>query len=233
MNCHLWTPAEDDLLRTVYLAGGIHAATAALPGRTLPALYHRARRLGLDRRRRWSTSDDRKLRDAWDEATPLHLIAKTLGRTRLTVYNRAQRIGLPLGVPDGWEYLSTAADRCGYTAGQLRPILRWAKVPIRAALSSPYSRDRHVGSRRLRHVVETFEVDVALEAWHATEPCETAARRLGLCGETLARRLARIGIVRPGKKRHLRVTLAQVRAALAPIPHGYSRIEAKAEAVSV
>lgn len=204
-----WAAVEDGILREAYLTGGIYAAVAALPARTQSSIYHRAQRLGLERRRRWTTQDRERLCFLWDASHSLPWIARQLGRTLQTTYQRAQALGLALGCPQGYEYLTSAAHRCGYTAGQLRRILRWAGVAIHPALS------RTARGRHRPHVVDPSDVDEALERWHRTEPVATAARRLDVCGETLKRRLALLGVSAPGGKRHFRVTPDQVAAALA------------------
>lgn len=220
-----WTPEEDAVLTKAYSEGGIYAARAALPARGASAIYHRTQRLKLVRRRRWTDADDARLRDLWDGGNTVDEVAKALGRTVATTYWRAQHIGLPLGVPEGWEYLSSAARRTGYHGDQLRKILAFAGADIRRALSAP-GRPARGKSRKVRvhYIVVPGEVDTAIEAWHATEPVETAARRIGMCGETLKRRLLAAGVEKPkrrGKPRaghapfHWRVTQEDIDRALA------------------
>lgn len=211
-----WTEAEIVLLRESYASGGINAAKVALPHRSACSIFHRAHKLlGAARRRHWTKHDLERLEFLWDASHSLPWIAKQLGRTLKTTYQRAQELGLPLGCPRGYEYLTNAGIRTGYTTGQLRHILRWAGCPIHPALS------RTVRGRKRSHVVDPQDVDDALERWHATETCETAARRRGRCGETLKRRLQHLGVFAPGGKRHLRVTEDQVDAAFAiPVRSG-------------
>ncbi len=209
--CVPWTSREDAIFSAAYSQGGISAAAAALPNRSENAIKHRAGRLGLQRRRRWTAADDQTLRDGWELGWRVSIIAKHLGRTKAATYKRAQDIGLPLGVPDGWEHLSAAAERTGYATQQLRRILRWAGVHMRNALSRP-CRSR---SGRRQWIVEPEVVDEAVARWHATEPVTTAARRVGVGDELLRGRLLRLGLRRPGGKQHLRVTQVQVAAALA------------------
>lgn len=125
-----WSADEDRVLRHAYADGGIEAAQAALPERSACAIYRRAERLGISRRRRWTEADDQRLRKFWDGELSLREIAKRLQRTEATTYWRAQKLGLPLGCPDGWEYLTHAAQRTGYATKQLRPILYWAIVEL-------------------------------------------------------------------------------------------------------
>jgi hypothetical protein len=105
--------------------------------------------------------------------------------------------------------MTHAARRTGYTIPALRHILRWAGVPIRPAMSLPTPRPKR------GRVVDSGDLDDALDRWIQTEPVESAACRIGACGETVKRRLAVIGIAMPGGRRHLRVTADQVNHALA------------------
>jgi hypothetical protein len=205
---HPWAPIEDSILRAVYASGGIKDAVVALPERTEAAIYHRAKRLGVQRRRRWTRSDDANLRDLWEQGLRLSAIAKHLGRTKATTYVRAQKIGLRLGCPDGFEHLTTAAKRTGFAPKTLRLIMRWAGKTVRATVSRP------VKATWRRQIVDPLDVDEAVAAWLTTEPVEAAAKRLGICGQSLRDRLERLGIANaPGTKRHLRITEEQLEAA--------------------
>ena len=212
-----WTAAEDAIFRQAYNAGGIHGAIAALPKRNVNSLYHRAQRLGLSRRRRWSPIDDVRLRKLWNAELDLDQIAERLGRTQISTYWRAQKIGLPLGCPDGWEYLSHAAKRTGYDTGQLRTILAADGISLRCAIAAPNRKRRGkvTGFVRRTHIVPPGAVDAAVEAWLEREPLEAAARRVQMCAETLARRLRSIGVTKDvGRKRYWRVSAEDVSRAL-------------------
>jgi hypothetical protein len=206
-----WTEREDQALRDVYESQGYKSACAALPHRTTGAVFHRAQRLGLKARRRWTRADDAQLSDLWESGLRLAAIAAQLDRTPITTYWRAQKLGLALGCPPGFEYLSHAAERTGYDTSQLRPILRWAGVTIQVALARPTK------AKRRMHIVDPESVDEAVAAWHQTEPLEAAARRLGMCAETLRRRLRAIGVTDEGrpKKHHWRVRFEDVERAVA------------------
>lgn len=206
-----WTAEEDAVLREVYEREGHKRVSERLPQRSLSSIFHRANRLGLKARRRWSKADDNQLRDLWDSGVCIHTIAKTLGRTQRTTYWRAQQLGLRLGCPDSFEYLTVAAERTGYCTTQLRPILRWAGVNLKVALARPTK------ARRRFHIVDPFDVDDALERWHGTEPLETAARRLGVRGHVLRRWLRAVGVEEPKDRpfrAHWRVRTADVERAV-------------------
>lgn len=173
-----WTAAELSALRARYLTDS-GAVLAREFGRTRDALWKKAEVLGLKKLGRWSSTDDRRLWSLWGE-TPLEIIASLMGRTAIVVYEHARKIGLRCGAPQGFEYLSAAARRVGFTREQLRPILQWAGVRLRRTMSKP-------GSRLRSSMVMPCEVDAAVAEWHRTETIESARRRLGIAHPTLRR----------------------------------------------
>jgi hypothetical protein len=199
-----WTAEENERLRAAYAAGGIDAAAAALPHRSVGAIYHRTQRMRIaSRRRRWTARDDSRLRRLWSGELDLKGIAASLGRSAATTYWRAQKLGLPLGVPAGWEYLHRAAERCGFGTGQLRTILRAAGVTIRPLLARPSKRrGKRKGARRSFSMVWPADVDIAVADWLAREPIERAAKRAGVASETLRRRLKALGEQAPKARKH-------------------------------
>ena len=213
-----WTAEENALLASAYAAGGIAAATAALPHRSVAAIYHRTQRAQLAcRRRRWTAQDDARLRSLWSGDATLREVARGLGRSEATTYWRAQKIGLPLGVPAGWEYLHHAAKRTGYTSSQLRAILSDAGAPVRQILARPSKRRgkaRGRGRRRFYGMVWPADVDIAVADWLARDTIEGQAKRAGVSSETLRRRLKAIGEQAPKRKHRWRVTDEQAERAL-------------------
>ena len=183
-----WTSGDRGRLRAAYAEGGIVGAVQALPGRSRASLYHAAIRLGVTRRRRWTHAEEKKLAFLWGVES-VSRICKILGRPRGGVmFHAVHVLGLSSGCPQGLEYLTEAATRTGYTAGQLRRILRWGRVEIVDAYT-------FLVRGKQRHLVDPFAVDDAIERWHATETLEHAARRSGVCAETLRARLLRVGVV--------------------------------------
>lgn len=136
--------------------------------------------------RHWKLTEDRRLLKLWGE-DPLTSIAKKLQRTPLQTYLRGRKLGLPCGCPQGYEYLSAAAKRCGYSTLQLRRVLEAGGVSLRTAFSHP------TGSHRHYHVVIPHDVDEALAKMNGTEVVHTAARARGTDGETLRRWLIAAG----------------------------------------
>jgi hypothetical protein len=159
--------------------------------------------------RHWTKQDDRALTHAWGEFQSLTHLATHLGRSPASVYWRARELGLKRGAPEGTEYLTHAANRCGYSTAQLTRILRWAGVSIHRTLSRPGR-----AATRGYHYVDPLDTDDAVIAWLATEPLYTAATRHGLTAETVERLLREHGVTRPKRKRnpkgHWRVESALV-----------------------
>lgn len=206
----MWTPAEDDVLRRLYQTrGGVAACRSALPHRTISAIHERARkRLKLSATRpRWTAAEDERLRFLWGDGNTLEQIAESLGRPWRGVYYHAQMLGLPLGCPQGFEYFTVAAERVGLSRSTLARVLKQHKVRMYPALGVG------TGAHRQR-VVDIGDVDAAVEDYLAREPVQTAARRVGVNGQRLRRRLRRIGVTTTRHKHTLRVTDEQVRLAL-------------------
>jgi hypothetical protein len=208
-----WSASEERLLRKAYADGGAALALSQMPHRTKASIYHRVRRLRICRNKWWSPAEDDRLRKLWDAEMQMHDIAERLGRTQEAVYVRASLIGLPPSKPDGWEYLSHAAERTGFHTSQLRRILDAAGISPRPVLTRPVKGEER---RRRRHIVWPADVDAAVGMWHESEPLKTAAQRHGLSENGLKSLLRRIGIKRPAlpRKRHWRVRHEDVERAL-------------------
>lgn len=178
---NMWSPEEDVVLRAQYIERGAVECSRVL-GRRIGSVYHRAKLIGLTRVRRWTNSEDKILRNEWGDK-PIKWIARKLGRTHSAVYWRAGQMGLSLGCPDGYEYLTAAAERTGYATAQLRVILGWAGVGIQRC----FSREADKSKIRPTHFVCAFDVDEAIEQWHRTEVLTTAAKARDLYEGTLRR----------------------------------------------
>lgn len=201
-----WTEAADRVLRDRYVNDGAVAVAAAL-GRTTSSIHHRAIRIGVLRRRRWTAREDRQLRLDWGTLS-LKVIAASLGRHEPGVYSRAQDLGLCSQVPQGLELLSHAGVRTGFDPKQLRVILAAAGHQPRPVTT----RARQRSPRAHRWLVDSAELDMAIEEWLSTESLGAAARRSGVADSTLARWLVDGGVARPAlrHKHHWRVPTATV-----------------------
>lgn len=194
-----WTPAEIELLRAVYPDGGADAAVAVLPSRNRNAILQRASILGLGRRLKWTPEESARLVRLWNSEMSLREIAAHLKRSEVAVYlYGTTRLGLPAGCPDGWEYLTEAARRCGFASKTMRSVLEASKATIRRALSFPKKSTAKPGSKkiRLRYIVSPGEVDAAVADWNEREPVQSAARRIGVHRSLLLARLKDAGVAR-------------------------------------
>lgn len=200
-----WSDEDKAQVVARYLAEGAQALAVPL-GRTWQAVYRMASRLGLRRKRPWSREDVQRLRRLWQEPLSLEVIAQRLGRTAKTTYCKAYEMGLPLGVPEGYEYVSVAADRSGYDTSQLWVILSAAGVPTYPVRGRPTSR------RRRYHYVDPFDVDEAVAAWLTLETVQSAARRHGVNGQNLRRWLVDAGHKPPERKHPWRLAPSVVDA---------------------
>jgi hypothetical protein len=212
-----WTPDEDAILRAMHGTKTEQEISAAV-GRSVSSVRQREWRLRLLKKPVWSKKDLGILRVQWGEI-PLAELAAQLGRTPYAVYQRGVADGLPAGCPRHHEYLYQAAKRVGVALPTLRNVLKWARVPVRAAFSYP-----GVGERCKRYTVERFEVDRAVERWLKFEKPGAAARVRGV-SPTLVRERLRIvcGLKPPGKGRHWLVPSETIDAVLASHPSQRAR----------
>lgn len=182
---------SETFMREHYRERGARFCAEAL-GLSVRQIQRRAQSFGLRRKSSWTPADDRTLRLLWSEL-PLAEIAERMGRTMASLYQRAKVLQLPLGCPQGWEYLTHAAHRCGYEVAQMRRLLRWASVRLMRAQSRPGVKPRGAGLRDPRAktwIVEPDRVDEAVARWLQCETVNAAAARLGVSAHTLERLLA-------------------------------------------
>lgn len=199
-----WTPEEKEVVRSSYLTVGASALARQL-GRSVAAINHCAQRQGLVRHRRWTEEENEKLRMLWGERSIAEL-SRIFKRPESGIYFRAWKIGIRTGPPQGKEYIETAMRRTGFTRASLRRILRWAGVKVYRPSRKTEGAAYHFG------YVDPFDVDDAVTRWCGTETLNEAAKRHGICPDTLARRLSEAGKLpkRHGKGKHLRVDSKEV-----------------------
>jgi excisionase family DNA binding protein len=172
----------------------------------------------VNHRRRWTKRDDRQLLYLWETGLRLSAIANRMGRTRLSIRENAYRLGLAMGCPPGFEYLTAAALRVGFSnVADLRRVLERAGVRIHMVLT--VSRRR----RWRRHFVDPEAVNAAMARWSQSEPISAAARRLGVSQPALREWLIAAGIPDPrtSPRGHWRVTEDEVKRALAQCKRPY------------
>lgn len=188
-----WTHDEDAVLRARY-PRDTAAELARLLGCTEDDVWHRAKKLGLRKRKPWSETDKRKLRFLWMGEESLVEIARAMERSQNSIDAMAFRLGLPMGPPAGCEYLANAAKRTGYSVRQLRRVCARFGVKVRRARTRPIE-SKGKGLHEWRaHYVESDAVDAAVAKWLETEAVATAARRRGLHNATLRRWLRDAGV---------------------------------------
>lgn len=173
--------------------------------------------------RRWTIKEAHRLRALWGVES-VTSIAKKIGRSPITVYYFAQKLDLPLGCPQGFEYLTTAAKRTGFDTKSLRAVLAHAGKKIRLAMSKPLVKSRGTGPRKGQrtHVVSPDDVDAAVRLWTTQECLPTAALRLGTTREILRAALLAAGHEPPPKRYRWRVMPAVSDAAMASYRPGMS-----------
>lgn len=167
-----WTPEDETFLRENYTKLGAPECARQL-GRVLGAVFHKAERLRVRRRARWTTKEMQLLRVHWGQVS-LDEVAKLVGRPPLSVYQMASVHGLTHGAPQGMEIFTHAAKRLGIAPASLRRILRWAGVSLRRPPTRTPSKDR-AG----RFFVDSSDVDDAFLRWNETEDLHQVAVRLG------------------------------------------------------
>jgi hypothetical protein len=169
-----WTETEKGVMRASYLKVGMKAMLKRLPGRSRSSILSKAYSMGLKKRRHWTDKEASWLRSNWG-VEPMDTLCARLRRSRASVHWKAEKIGLKVGAPEGWETITAAARRSGYAVSSLRNILAWADAKIILA----YHATRQTKCRRM--IVESFDVDDAVERWLASEYLHSAAkaRRMG------------------------------------------------------
>lgn len=195
-----WSSIEDGFIRQHY--DGTKASLdrlreTMLTNRTLGSLRARVRHLGIGVYRRWTEDEKFDLESCWGAGMSINRISKRLNRTKLGIIAQAARIGLPMGCPDGFEYVKDAATRCGYAnTATIRKILNWAGYKARRSLSMPHPAAK-TNHRRPHYIVDSEAVDDAVKRWHQTETIEQAARDHGISGVCMREWLLRAGVIKP------------------------------------
>lgn len=185
-----WSPEEDAILRANYVKLGA-ARVAEMLGRTFYPVCHRARRLNLARRRRWTASDDRRLSMLWGDLS-LKGIAMSLKRSQGACITRAVTLGFDRGVQPGTATLTSEARRTGYHRQTLQSILAWAAIEAQPRMSA-----RKKSQTQRPGVYESDLVDDAVARWLASEVVSQAADRRGVSRRVLIRALAAVGVFQP------------------------------------
>jgi len=106
------------------------------------------------------------------ETMSLNELCELLGRTKEGVYTMGMDLGLTGQTPQGYELLTHASKRVGYDTKTMVSIL---KAPPSGCVAVT-TRGRQRRNRTHRHwLVDSAEVDIAVDAWLASEPLGSAA----------------------------------------------------------
>ena len=149
--------------------------------------------------RPWTKEDDDRLREMWG-VMPLDRISGAMGRTECALYQRATSdLGLPAGCPDGWEFLSHAAERAGYTVATLRKVLLEADVQIMESYTPRTGCYAAKGKRRKTRaqIVWRDAVDLAVKERCEKDMLHSAAMQRGMSDEKLRAILTAYGVEAP------------------------------------
>jgi hypothetical protein len=193
-----WTESEDGVLRAKYLTDGPKAVAQEV-GRSVYSVYRRACTFKIARVKKWTEKEDDKLRINWNSLT-IKQLSDSMGRTECALYERAVDLKLTNCAPQGSERLSEAIVRTGYDVGQIRRMLAASGYGMRPVTS----RRRKEGSNR-KWLVDSFDLDTAIEAWEQSETVNAGALRRGFGEKQLRTWLVEAGHVAPGPRQVWRV----------------------------
>jgi hypothetical protein len=216
-----WTPEEDAIVRALYpKSSRWKRLRASLPGRTWKAIGARAQRLGVPSPERfWTREENLTLAREWGDMT-LCGLAKKLRRSILAVRQQAKALGLPFGIPQGCVSVHRAAVEAGYSDDVMLRILERAGVTLRQQDGPASGKRRHPRSR----FADADAVRKAVDAWEQyireTETASDAARRYGFPQHWAVHLLNSAGVRTGGRRRKIRVRIADVDRVLGPYVRG-------------
>lgn len=206
-----WTEAELDVVRRYYRTEPVAAVAARLPGRTVDAVRHAAKRVGVKSARTWTPEDDAALRAGWGVERTADL-SRRLGRGPTALKQRAVRLGL-------------AADR-HYTPADLETVRSMYATRTAAeiatavhgtprAAKSVYRMAARLGLRKIAQW-SPEEVERVRGALAEGGTDAAVAARLGLTREQVTHVRNRLGLprdegaVRAARRRAVRTQFARL-----------------------
>lgn len=186
-----WTQAQDDRVRKIYrLRGGIARLVREL-GRTVFAIQMRAHRLGVSRRpRRWTREEKKILRAEWGEVGERTLRAKLPGRSTASIVQKAKALGLPPQIA-GRDTIPACARRLGVNRRTVLRLISDAGAQTRRA--APLSIKRRGAAVWAAVDMELAETLLRLRDLRCSSMRAYAAR-LGLPELAVARRCRAMGV---------------------------------------
>src|SRR5262245_46463650 len=88
-----WSPKELAIVARDYPRMPVVAVAAQLPGRSVDAVKHAAKRVRVHGPRKWTEEDDEKLRAGWGR-TRSQTLSREIGRSPSALKQRAIKLGL-------------------------------------------------------------------------------------------------------------------------------------------
>lgn len=224
-NGRAWTDDEDTIIRKGYKRREpLQKICARLPGRSLDAMKHRAKRLRCVLRPHWTAREDRILRMEWGLVFSRRTLREKLpGRTWCAIARRAQ--ALNLGSPArGLVSVKAAAIASGYSVLGLYGVIQRQGVIVRRHCGN--HQETRVYTRLLVDMLDVEEAiarDIAEAA--ATETVAEAAARHGVRQSTMRDKLRAAGMTattRRGQPARLdpRAVDAAMRGEIVPATEG-------------
>ena len=140
----------------------------------------------------WTEEDDRQLAAEW-RPTDISHTARMLRRSVFAVMYRAKALDMVdhRGCPRGYEYLSDAERRLGFSEAELKTIIRYAGIkPIRAITA-------HGKKIKRTHIYDADRLTEVVDAWLSTVRVGDFAREHVMEMKTLRRWLSIRGIEKP------------------------------------
>jgi hypothetical protein len=150
--------------------------------------------------RRWSTHEDKRLRQLYGDGSPLAVIAVELGRSVDAVNARRALLGLsPRRRSGEWSPLADTVLREATRAGVPATVL---SRRLHRPVEQVRDRRRQLGLGRSSARRYTLDDDSAIRAaWQSGADLDALARQLGRTPEGVLLRARRIGLHRPTQRR--------------------------------
>lgn len=116
-NNRRWTETDKQILHNLHSTRKTAKEIAVVLGRTVPAIHHQLRRMGLKLRLNWDEASNDKLRHLIQERKTLAEISDVLGYSTRTIYKRLAALGIKRSPPT-WTKEANARLKELYLAGQ-------------------------------------------------------------------------------------------------------------------
>lgn len=139
--------------------------------------------------KRWTRAEDMTIINGWGELSQRAMMENVPSRTWPAIRARARVLRLPFGIPQGFESVTKAAKRSGFSPSQIRKILKDAKVMITKRISCK----TYCKSHKM-YYVDPVEVDAAVRSFLESTSVQSFCNRNGLKPRTVIRAAVKAGI---------------------------------------